>query len=423
MAASTTSVNDQFDTERAAQIAEIRTFNAGREDRRAQADARDAQRQDAWDSRVADGKLIPLGDGRFRVNQPGSWDDGEVFTARQAVINGLDMIIPMPEHGLAEKDGKVSLYSRQPEWHSLGNIIPEGTSDVDEVLRLGGIDWEASKVPSLYRRHGAILKDERSWHIVRNDNDYSLGTVGSAYRVFQNSQAASFLHELVNDHGVVFETAGELRDGESVFITLRMPEDLVIDQGGLEDKIRPYIAWLNAHNGKGKARVITTPWRIRCGNTHAFSIRDAIRSFGISHSGDLDRKVEEARKALDISVNYYERLQEEETLLARTPITFGQFDAVISEIWAPKDEPSKRESGIADRRHDALRDMFASYSVELGQTAYAGENVFTDWFDHVAPRRALNDSMAAARATAIMEDDDLIKKSTVHRALLTLTNR
>lgn len=423
MAASTTSVNDQFDTERAAQIAEISTFNAGREDRRAQAGARDAQRQDAWDSRVADGKLIPLGDGLFRVNQPGSWDDGEVFTARQAVINGLDMIIPMPEHGLAEKDGKVSLYSRQPEWHSLGNIIPEGTSDVPEVLRAGGIDWETEKVPALYRRGEEILEDPRAWHHVRKDNDYSLAVVGSTYRPFQNAKAADFLHEVVADHGIVFETAGELRGGETVFISLRMPENLVVDPGGVSDEIMQYLMWSNNHAGKGQAKLVMTPWRPRCGNTHGFALRDATRKFGISHTGNLDQKVEMARKALGISVRYFDELAAEETLLARTPVTLGDFDDVIELLWPAKESPSKREAGIDDRRHDALRDSFAEYSVELGKTAYALENVMTDWLDHSAPRRALKDSMAAARATALIEDDDLIKKSSVHRQLLTLTNR
>lgn len=416
MSTSTTDVNTQFDTQRADQYQSA-------VDAAARMTEREAVRKADWDQRVRDGKLLPLGNGKFRVSEPGSWDDGEVFTEQLTTLDGVEMVVAMPDHGLAVKDGKVSLYTRLPEWHSVGNVIPEGTSDVPAVLRAGGIDWETAKVPALYRRHGKVLTDPRAFHHVRTDSDYSLAVVGKTYQPFQNAKAADFLHEVVADHGIVFETAGELRDGETVFISLRMPENLVVDPGGVSDEIVQYLMWSNNHAAKGKAKIVMTPWRPRCGNTHGFGLRDAARSYGISHTGNLDQKVEMARKALGISVSYFGKLAEEETRLARTDVSFADFDALVKEIWPEKDEPTRRESGISDRRRDTLRGLFAGYSAELGQTAYALENTMTDFLDHVAPRRALNDSMAAARATALIEDDDLKAKTAVHRQLLTLSNR
>lgn len=420
-----TDVNAEFDTQRATQIAEIASYNASAADRQQQMDDRQAVRLADWDQRVADGKLIPIGAGKFRVDDPGTWDDREVFTMQRFTgTNGQAMVLPMPDHGLAvREDGTARFYGRQPEWTRVGTIIEAGLSSVPAVLKAGGIDWEVEKVPSLYERNGELLTDERSWHNIRTDSGYSLGTVGSIYKPFQNAQAADFLHEIVADHGAVFETAGELRDGETVFVTMRMPENLVVDEGGLADPIARYIAWSNNHSGKGKAKLVTTPWRIRCGNTHAFSLRDAARSIGFSHSGDLTAKVELARKALGMSEKYFEVLQAEETTLARTPMSNDEFDDMLLEIWPEKDDMSKREAGIFDRREDALFGAFESYSAELGQTAYAAENAFTWWWDHTAPRRALNGSMAAARVTAVFEDDDLARKTTVHRSLLTLANR
>ena len=57
---STVDVNARFDAERASQLTAA------------------ADRQADLDRRVAEGTLVPLGDGRYRINQPGSWDDGEV---------------------------------------------------------------------------------------------------------------------------------------------------------------------------------------------------------------------------------------------------------------------------------------------------------------------------------------------------------
>jgi phage/plasmid-like protein (TIGR03299 family) len=385
---------------------------------------REAVRQADWDQRVSDGKLIPLGNGKFRVNEPGSWDDNEVFTEQRTILNGQPMVIAMPDHGLAVKDGKASLYTRQPEWHSVGNVIPEGTSDISEVLRLGGIDFEVAKVPALYRRHGKVLTDPRFFHNVRLDDDESLGVVGTVYVPFQNYQAAAFLQGLVDDHDIIFETAGALRGGSTVFITLKMPGDLIIDEGGLNDPVRQFLAWTNSHDGTGKARVMMTPWRIRCANTNKFALRDARATYGISHSGNLDAKVQDARNALGIAVRYFEEFKVEETQLARTELELAEFDKLIKGLWEPKNEPTKREAGISGRRSESLHSLFESYSSELGRTAYAAEQSVTDWLDHASPRRALNGSMSAARATALLEGStsDTLKVKT-HRQLLTLSNR
>ena len=86
----TPDVNQQFATERAAQF---------------QAAARAAA---AFDQRVADGKLTPLGNGRYRVTDPGSWDNGEVLVRRNGQI--------LPQHGLDLSTGSAALYSTTPAW-------------------------------------------------------------------------------------------------------------------------------------------------------------------------------------------------------------------------------------------------------------------------------------------------------------------
>ena len=104
----TPDVNQQFATERAAQF---------------QAAARAAA---AFDQRIAHGKLTPIGNGRYRVTDPGSWDNGEVLVRRNGQI--------LPQHGLDMSTGNAALYSTTPAWHSLGSIVPAGTPDIDTVL-------------------------------------------------------------------------------------------------------------------------------------------------------------------------------------------------------------------------------------------------------------------------------------------------
>src|SRR5688500_10812553 len=42
--------------------------------------------QAAFDARVAAGTLLPLGDGRFQVNDPNSWDNGEILIQQDGQI-------------------------------------------------------------------------------------------------------------------------------------------------------------------------------------------------------------------------------------------------------------------------------------------------------------------------------------------------
>ena len=72
--ASTRDVNTAFAAERAGQL-----------------DTAQQHRSDI-DRRLTDGTLITLGDGRYRVNDPASWDHGEVLHLQDGQI--------LPQHGL-----------------------------------------------------------------------------------------------------------------------------------------------------------------------------------------------------------------------------------------------------------------------------------------------------------------------------------
>jgi hypothetical protein len=100
-----TDVNERFAAERAGQLQAA------------------ADRKADIDGRIAEGKLVPIGDGRYRVNDPQSWDNGEVWTLQNGDV--------LPQHGLDTSTGQVALYSAVPAWHDLGTIIPGGTSDID----------------------------------------------------------------------------------------------------------------------------------------------------------------------------------------------------------------------------------------------------------------------------------------------------
>jgi hypothetical protein len=56
----------------------------------------------------------------------------------------------------------------------------------------------------------------------------ALGVVGSGYLPLQNEEHAEFLNLLADQSGAIFDTAGSLRGGRQVFVTMRLPESLKV---------------------------------------------------------------------------------------------------------------------------------------------------------------------------------------------------
>jgi phage/plasmid-like protein (TIGR03299 family) len=396
-------VNQSFAAERIAQI------------------NRAGDKQAGIDRQVADGKLRSLGNGRYLVTDPGNWDDGEVLTMNQGEL--------LPEHGLDVTTGQVALYTTTPAWHQLGNVIPGGTTDIDKVLTLGGINYMVSRRPVLYQADPAdqprIVPDQ--FVNIREDTNAALGVVGARYEPLQNREGFEFLQDLVNKYAVIWESAGALRDGRKVFICMRLPQTVTIDAEGVNDEIVPFIVALNSHDGSSLFQVVVTPWRPVCGNTERFSVRDAVTRWGVRHTRNARDRIEQARRTLRLSVEYFDQFAAEEESLARTDLAIDQFHEVIGDLWATPDEDAPvRTRNKHTKRLEILTDLYDTNAARLGRTAYAAERAiteFADWKTTIRPTGSLRGNNLAARATAVMEGSADELKSKAHRRLLTLTHR
>lgn len=416
MSTTTLDRNEAFNAERRELIASL-------ENKRADALERARSYNAKIDERIASGKLVPIGNGQFRVNDPGSWDNNEVFTYRRI---SLDMpALLLPQSNLDMSTGKAALYTRKPEWHDLGNVVPEGIVDIPGVLAAGGIDFEVAQTETLFQPDPYLLPRvvPDSFVNYRTDTGAPLGVVGNRYTPIQNASAAAWLQDLIERYGLVFESAGATFGGAHVFVGMMLPEDLMLDLGdGVTDTIKQYLYWRNTHDGTGKAKIIVTPWRVVCGNTERFALRDAAASWGVPHTTNAlsEENLKEARRTLGLTVKYFDAFKMEEEALARTEMELRAFEELAVELY-PKpgaDEPVRTRNNW-DRRMGDLTSYFKGQAAETGLTAYSAERAFTDWADHAAPKRVEGDKMAAARATAIIEGENDAIKTKVHKLLMT----
>lgn len=376
-------------------------------------------RERTFQARVDRGEIRLLGGDRYEVLT--GWDRGEVFTVSRNAEGAIDAILA--NHGLDERaDGTIALYASSPAWHGLGQIIPGGTTDIDTVLREGGLDFTVTTVPALYQWDGELREHADQFHTVREDTGAALGAVGRRYQPIQNRQGFEFLQELVGRFDVVWESAGVIRGGRRVFISIRLPESVTVDAEGINDVIVPYVAVMNDHSGQGQFQCVVTPWRPVCANTERFAVRDAVSRWAVRHTAGATNQIKEARRTLGLSVQYFDRFADEETALARTDIAIDDFHKAIADLWPLDDDASKRTRTNHAVRLSALDEVFATETQRVGRTAYAAERAITGYLDHVAPRRP-GQSMTEeiARATAALEGSDDDMKSKAHKRLMLLT--
>ena len=127
-------------------------------------------------------------DGDYTITAMYSVPDDAWYLELDLVANQQDV----PQHGLDLSLGTAALYTVVPAWHTLGNVIPGGTSDIGKVLELDGIDYQVESVPAQYPWNDETRVDATMHHTVRTDTGASLGVVRSGYEIIQNRRAFEF---------------------------------------------------------------------------------------------------------------------------------------------------------------------------------------------------------------------------------------
>ena len=422
-----TSVNDAFAAERLAMVGRIESLktDAGRA-------AYVAEQTANFDARVKSGELVKLGDGRYQSTQ--GWDRGEVWTVRD--VDGASLVLP--EHGLdIMAGGKASLYTAVPAWHGLGQLIPGGISDVEDVIRLGGLDVPVAsvpvpdfEVPGLAGKFGAPGQ-----FILANGNTGEFwGTVGKVHKNVPVRTSFEFMQNLVDDGSVTWESAGLMGGGRRVFISCRLPGNITIDAGGVNDTTELFLVVQDARDGSTSYKAMVTPWRPVCQNTNRFALRDAASTVKLRHTTGLPGRMEQARQTLGMTVQYADAFAAEGTALVRAATTTAQAEQLLAEFFTveaggvgvfggrDKAAESKRTALANDRREDDLTARLGTEFGRVGRNLFAVEQAATGHLDWGKVRTGSSDvDRWQARIEASLAGADDAVKSRVHARLLELT--
>lgn len=267
------------------------------------------------------------------------------------------------------------VYVREVPWHGLGTRVDEAM-DSETALVKSGLLWAVESRPIVV--NGQEVPGYRA--NVRSTDGAILGIVSESYRIVQNAEAFSFTDLLVGE-GVTYETAGSLRGGKRIWLLAKLPEDYKI----LGDDFRPYVCFTNSHDGTQAVKVILTPVRVVCQNTLTLALSRAHRTWTTRHLGDVNMKLQEARRTLGLAQAYFEALGIEAEKLVEKK---ANIEELVKDLFPIDKSLGERAVANAKARQEEVQK--ACYTKDLKPfwgTGWAWINGVADVVSHMEPQR------------------------------------
>lgn len=273
---------------------------------------------------------------------------------------------------------------REKPWHyemtkEFTKIIQEAPTSYDALVA-AGLNWEVESKKIQLAETGIEIPN--AWANVRNTDGKVLGIVTDRYKIVQNVDAFSFTDTLIGGE-VRYETAGSLLGGRKIWLLAQMPKTTV-----LGDDVEPYLCFTNTHDGSGAVRVMMTPVRVVCNNTLNLAIRGAKRSWSVKHTGDINRKIAEAKETLGLAQEYMTALDEQAERLAEIKVDEAQIEAMLKNLFPVKDNASDCVKRNAQANKDSFLMCYAAPDIaKFYGTAWGAINAAADMAAHTAPNR------------------------------------
>lgn len=269
------------------------------------------------------------------------------------------------------------MYVREKPWHGLGTMVQEAPTSADS-LKLAGLDWKVESKP-VFDMDGNQIP---GYFANTRDSDGSiLGIVSKKYKIIQNEEAFSFTDNLIGGE-VRYETAGSLRGGRQIWLLAKMPSAKVAG-----DDVEPYICFTNAHDATAAVRCCMTPIRVVCNNTLNLAMSTAQRHWSMVHTGDINRKIVEARQTLELAERYMLELDTRAQQLANTPIREDWLNEMLA-TWFPmeEDDTDQKKRNVKKLRDDFMVAYFMPDIKQFRGSAWGIVNAASDML-HNKPQR------------------------------------
>ncbi len=286
------------------------------------------------------------------------------------------------------------MYVGEMPWHGLGVELNKPAT-AEEAIIAAGLDWEVKLSSVLFEswnneenEYNTPGEYENQNVIYRTDNQKPLGIIGNRYQPIQNRDAFKFFDPIVGEGAAIYHTAGSLRDGKTIWLLAKLPNDIEVGQ---DDIVEQYVLLTNNHEGKQALRIRYTPIRVVCMNTLQAALMTPGKIARVWHSGDVDKNFRSAAEFLGMikivakeSAVIWRKMYKQITEI----VAIEYFEKVFINI--KKEPPSLKLTNTRDR----LLYLFYNGMGNEGKaesTIWAAYNAVTEYLDHFRMSQALGD--------------------------------
>ncbi len=297
-----------------------------------------------------------------------------------------------------------SMFSvRQVPWHGLGTVL-DYAPDSERALIQAGLLWGVEK-RQLYLGNGRRVPD--AFANIRLTDGNILGVVGRQYKIIQNREAFVWTDSLMGE-GVVYETAGSLREGRRIWLCAKLPQP--IDLVG--DRVDMYLLFTNSHDGSSAVKVAITPIRTVCQNTLTYALKGAQRTWSIRHTSGAKERLDQAATALKMSYRFGDAMRIDAEKLAAKRVTLEEYlDKLIP---LPKmGEKNITERMVANTRfvRDQIFEMAGLWDlVPFKDNAWGALQAVTNFVSHGEPVRRTKE-FESNRFESLIDGHALLQKA------------
>jgi len=293
--------------------------------------------------------------------------------------------------------GKSSFFGvKEPAWHGLGQIVEKALTSKEAIIE-ANLDYIVEK-GKMYGKYINLINNEKGIEIpntfftYRTDTGLPLTKNGTAltgrYTIVQNVEAFDFFDSIVEEGAAMFHTAGVLGNGERIFISAKLPDDILVDK----DKINQYLLLTMAHDGTGSIQVLFTPVRVVCNNTLNAALSTKTRKIFIKHTASAKDKLEQSKELLGIMPTIRHKTQDIYCQMYERSVNDLEIAQYISSVFLNEEEYKIEnnklyiEDTVSTRKLNNLSDIVKYYEGGAGQgenTLYHLYNSFTGYIQNV----------------------------------------
>lgn len=293
-----------------------------------------------------------------------------------------------------KQDGQAAFFTvKETAWHGLGHVLDNCPTSA-EAIGLAGLDYEVVKVPNHVEwpiGSGIYQQTPGSFSTVREDNGIILGDkLGGRYTIVQNRDAFQFFDAIVGEGEAIYETAGALGNGETIFITAKLPSHISVQN---KDDIEKYLLLTMSHDGRGAIQAMFTPTRVVCNNTLNAALRGAQHKVSIMHTTNAVVNLKKAHEVMGITSALSDELGLIYDQMAKTKMSDGDLKNYIKQVFLKPDEIrliAENKLELSSRRQNQLDEVFEYAHIGPGQdmvtakgTLFGAYNAITGYFSNV----------------------------------------